>query len=173
MLFAAPALTAPPQNDSDSAGARGVQQRYDLALSQSLSRQRVPFGGTVTEVLKVTNRGTVTVPTSRNPELSFGQEINIPGSSSAPGKAVYQYVRSPGADCTKGTLSPSSRVQSFACLVTRLAPGQSQTVAIKIKNIKGPLMLSAYGFYGASGRVNDDNRANDEVEAVVRVQRRR
>src|SRR5688500_3285880 len=57
-----PPFAAAAPTQSDLAGARGAGQGYDLALSQSLSRQRVPFGGTVREVLRVTNRGSVTVP---------------------------------------------------------------------------------------------------------------
>jgi hypothetical protein len=55
--------------------------------------------------------------------------------------------------------------------VTPLAPGESQTAVVKIKNIKGPLLLDAKGFYGASGRVYDDRRANDTLQAIVRVRR--
>src|SRR5918992_4113578 len=64
---------------------------YDLAISQTVSRRRVPFGGAVNETLKVTNRGNIAVPVPQDPRLAFGQEINVPGQPHYPGKAIYAF----------------------------------------------------------------------------------
>jgi hypothetical protein len=106
--------------------------------------------------------------------VSFGQEINVPGQPHYPGKAIYAFVRSPGGDCRKGTYTPGSKVQTFACRVTPLAPGESQTAVVKIKSIKGSLLLDAHlRIFDGSFREFDDRRGNDDAQAVVRVRRRR
>ncbi len=164
-------LAAPASRPGDITGARG-KEVIDVALTLSLSRKVVPVGGSLSEVMRVTNRGTVTMPTGPYRQQSFGQEINKPGQPHYPGKAVYAFARSRGGHCSHGTYGPASKIQTFACDLKRLAPGESQKVRIKIKKIKGPLLLDAKGFYGASGRVYDYRRGNDAVRRIIRVRRR-
>ena len=142
----------------------GAPEIYDLAISQSVSRRRVPFGGTVRELVKVTNRGNVAFPAPTD-KAAFGQELNKPGQPNYPGKAVYAFTRSPGGRCSHGTYGPTSKVQTFACDVTHLAPGESQTAAVKITKIKGALLLDAHIF------IQDDRGDNDDAQAIVRVRR--
>jgi hypothetical protein len=164
-VFPAPGAGAPARSDLAAGRGTGI----DLALSVTVSRKRVPVGGALREVMRVTNRGTVTVPNGE--PLVFGQEINYPGMPNYPGKAVYAFARSPGGKCSHGEFGGGSKIQTFACDVTRLAPGETQTTQIKIKNIRGPLLLDAHGFYGHNGRVYDDNRANDAAPTIIRVRR--
>ena len=138
---------------------------YDLGISQSVSRRRVPFGGTVRELVKVTNRGNIAVPVPQDPRAAFGQELNRPHLPTYAGKAIYASVSSPGSHCNHGLYAPGTKVQVFACDVTHLAPGESQTAVVKIKNIKGPLLLDGHLF------LNDDRRGNDDAQVVIRVRR--
>jgi hypothetical protein len=167
-MTAALAVSAPGHGER---GATGTGERFDLALTVSVSRKVVPYGGTLREVMRVTNRGTVRVPTSEHRRMVFGQELNRPNQPNYPGKAKYAFVRSPGAGCSHGNVGPTT-IQSFACYVTPLDPGQSQVVRVKIKNIRSHLLLDAGGFYGSSGRIYDDRRRNDEDPTVIRVRRR-
>jgi hypothetical protein len=143
----------------------GDPEVYDLAISQAVSRRRVPLGGTVRELLKVTNRGNVAFPSPPNDRAAFGQEINRPGMPHYPGKAIYASATSPGGRCSKGTFGPST-IQTFACDVVRLAPGESQTATVKVTRIRGAILLDAHV------AIQDDRRGNDDAQAVVRVRRR-
>ena len=78
---------------------------------------------------------------------------------------MYAYVRSPGAHCRHGNYAPGSKVQTFGCYVTPLAPGETQTVRIKIAKIKSNLLLDAHAPGG------DDRKGNDDAPTVVRVRR--
>ncbi len=166
-----PGAAAPQSQPSDLAGARG-RDVVDIALKISVSRNVVPFGGSLREVMTVTNRGTIPVPTGQYLQLAFGQEINRPGQQHYPGKAAYAFARSRGGHCSHGTYGPTSKVQTFACDLRHLDPGERQITRIKIRKVKGPLLLDAGGFYGSSGRVYDDRRGNDAERAIIHVRRR-
>jgi hypothetical protein len=143
---------------------------YDVALSQSVSRRTVPFGGSLTEVLTVTNRGNIAVPVPSDSRLAFGQEINRPGLETYVGKAVYASIRSPGGHCRHGLYGYGSKLQVASCRVTPLAPGESQRARIRIKKIKGNLLLDAHIFvdYSYGG---DARKGNNDAQTVIRVRR--
>jgi hypothetical protein len=134
------------------------EEVYDLKLSQVLPRKTVPVGGTVKMKLKVTNRGNIPAPTGERQRLAFGQAINRPGAPNSPGKGTYLFVR--GFKCSKGFFG---RVPSFACIVKRLAPGESQIAVAKIR-VKQSILLDA-----DFGPFSDDRRGNNSANAVVRV----
>jgi len=154
----------------DGVAPRAAAERFDISVNVSVTRHRVPRGGTLRGVLKVTNRGNVRVPTSEEPLLAFGQALNRPGQPNYPGKAKYAYVRGPGK-CSWGQVGSGS-LWSFACDVIRLAPGESQKIRFKIKDVERSLLLDPGGFYGQSGRIFDDNRRNDEDPTIIRMIRR-
>ncbi len=140
---------------------------YDLGVSLTVSRRTVPFGGALREVFKVTNRGNIVAPTPQDPRIVFGQEINVPGRPHYPGKAVYASARSPGGRCSHGIFGGGSKIQVFACDVVRLSPGESQTAVVKIRKVKGSLLLDGH----VSGQAPDDRRGNDDAQTVIRVRR--
>lgn len=136
-------------------------------------------------MVRVTNRGNVAFPTKvfgREWKAAFGQEINKPGQPHYPGKAVYTFTKARGGHCDHGTYGPTSKIQTFGCDVRHLAPGESQAAVVKIKHIKGPLLLDA-GLTIVDGTisVNDDRSTrttrprrssaygDDEVIGGVRV----
>ena len=156
----------------NSYGKMGIVLRppevYDVALSQSVSRRTVPLGGSLREVLKVTNRGNIAVPVPNDARLAFGQEINRPGLETYVGKAVYASIRSPGGHCSHGLYGYGSKLQVAGCRVTPLAPGESQLARIRIKRIKGNLLLDAHIFvnYAYGG---DARKGNNDAQTVIRV----
>jgi hypothetical protein len=145
---------------------------YDLAVSQSVSRRTVPFGGALNEVMRITNRGNIALPVPRT-QVNFGQEINKPGRPHDRGKAVYAFARSPGGRCSHGIFGGGSRIQTFACKMTPLAPGESQVAQIRITRIKGNLLLDAHlAIFDGSFRELDDRRGNDDAQTIIRVRGR-
>ncbi len=157
-------------SDSSGGGSRiGVVVKpaeiFDLAVTVKASKRKVPAGGSVTAMVRITNRGNITAPTVQDPAISFGQELNVPGQPHYPGKGKYRSVRSPGGKCSKGTYG-STKVQTFACDVARLRPGESQTATVKVTAIKGNLLLDSHVAAG------DDEKSNDDAAAVVRLKRR-
>jgi hypothetical protein len=141
------------------------EEVYDLAVSVAVSRARVPIGGSVRAIVKLTNRGNIPVPTRAEPRLGFGGEINVPGHPNHRGRALYARVRSRsrGADCGHGLYGYGSKLQVFGCRVVRLAPGASETAVLKITKIMAPIMLDTHAPGG------DDRRGNDDFSPVVRV----
>jgi len=141
------------------------EEVYDLAVSVSVSRTRVPIGGSVRASVKLTNRGNTPVPTRAEPRLVFGGEINTPGRPNHRGRALYARVtsRSRGADCAHGLYGYGSKLQVFGCRVVRLAPGESETAILKVTKITAPIMLDTHAPGG------DDRRGNDDFSPVVHV----
>ena len=90
--------------EEDGTQSRAAAPRFDVAVTVSVTRQRVPYGGTLRGVLRVINRGNVAVPTAEHRSMVFGQELNRPGQPHYPGKAKYAYVRSPGGNCSFGSV---------------------------------------------------------------------
>jgi hypothetical protein len=144
---------------------------YDIAVSQSVSGRTVPFGGSLNEVMRITNRGNIAVPVPRT-QVAFGQEINVPRDAHYPGKGKYAFTRSPGGHCRHGIFGGGSKIQTFACDMTPLAPGESQVARIRITRIKGNLLLDAHlAIFDGTIRELDDRRGNDDAQTIVRVRR--
>lgn len=138
-----------------------LPERYELRMSQTVSRRLVRSGQVVTAKLLVENVGNQPSPSEADSRGVFtSTSINKPAFKSDPGKGRFLSVR--GRNMTRCSKGFFVRVPVAGCKVKPLSPGETAVMISRIR-VKRSILLDSDLF------VSDRNPRNDRPETVVRV----